>query len=238
MLAILSDVHGNLPALRAVMDEVDRLGCDRIISLGDVTGYYSEPEKCIELLLARDATQLLGNHDFYLISGDGCPRSRLVSSLLEHQQKVVTASQLAFLRSLSSRHDEGDASFVHGGWENPLDQYMYRVSPDKLPGDKRFYFSGHTHVQGVIDFGGKSYCNPGSVGQPRDGDPRAAFATFNGSEITLHRVDYDIAATAEAMRRAGYSDPKLWENLYIGAQIGGRIDKLVADSGSLDLGDE
>ncbi|WP_342243478.1 metallophosphoesterase family protein [Pseudomonas sp. OTU5201] len=226
MIAVISDVHGNFPALRAVLAEADRLGCSRVISLGDVTGYYAEPEKCIDLLVARGAIQLLGNHDGYLTEGTGCPRSRLVSSLLEHQARVVRADQLALLASLSSLYEEGDACFVHGGWEDPRDQYLYRVSEDKLTGDWRFYFSGHTHVQVLATLGTKTYCNPGSVGQPRDGDPRAAFAVFDGSEVRLQRVAYDVDETVQAMRRAGYDEPRLWENLYIGAQIGGRVDKV------------
>lgn len=226
MIAVISDIHGNFPALRAVLAEADRLGCTRVISLGDVTGYYAEPEKCIDLLVERGAVQLLGNHDGYLVEGTGCPRSRLVSSLLEHQVRVVRADQIERLAGLTSQYEEGDACFVHGGWEDPRDQYLYRVSPEKLSGPWRFYFSGHTHVQVLADVGGKTYCNPGSVGQPRDGDPRAAFAVFDGIRIDLHRVAYDIDETAAAMRHAGYDEPRLWENLYIGAQIGGRIDKV------------
>lgn len=226
MIAVISDVHGNFPALCAVLEEADRLGCQRVISLGDVTGYYPEPDKCIDLLVERGAIQLLGNHDSYLVEGTGCPRSRLVSSLLEHQSRVVRPDQVALLATLTSLHEEGDACFVHGGWEDPRDQYLYRVSAEKLSGDWRFYFSGHTHVQILATLGEKTYCNPGSVGQPRDGDPRAAFAVFDGKRIQLQRVPYEIDETAQAMRRAGYDDPRLWENLYIGAQIGGRIDKV------------
>ncbi|WP_443190533.1 metallophosphoesterase family protein [Pseudomonas indica] len=229
MIAVLSDVHGNFPALRAVLAEIDRLGIERIVSLGDVTGYYAQPDKCIDALRRRNAVQLLGNHDAYLVAGTGCPRSRLVSSLLEHQRKVVSAEQVAWLSTLSSRYDEGEATFVHGGWEDPQDQYLYRISPTSLPGPWRFYFSGHTHVQVVAEVAGKTYCNPGSVGQPRDGDPRAAFAVFDGAKVRLQRVAYDIEETAQAMREAGYDEARLWENLYLGAQIGGRIDKVVID---------
>lgn len=226
MIAVISDVHGNFPALRAVLAEVDRLGCTQIISLGDVTGYYAEPEKCIDELVQRDAVQLLGNHDGYLVDGTGCPRSRLVSSLLEHQARVVRRDQIELLSGLTSQYEQADACFVHGGWEDPRDQYLYRVSPDKLIGPWRFYFSGHTHVQVLATLGEKTYCNPGSVGQPRDGDPRAAFAVFDGAQISQQRVAYDIDETVAAMRRAGYEEARLWENLYIGAQIGGRIDKV------------
>lgn len=229
MIAVLADVHGNLPALRAVLDEAERLGCDRLISLGDVTGYYAEPHLCIELLAERGALQLLGNHDSYLTSGTGCPRSRLVSTLMEHQRRVVGPAHLALLAGLAPSHEEGRLSFVHGGWEDPLDEYLYRVGRATLKGDAQVYFSGHTHVQRSIDFGDKFYCNPGSVGQPRDGDPRAAFAVFDGKRARLVRVPYDVEKTAAAMRRAGYTDERLWANLAGGTQIGGRIDRIVAE---------
>ena len=226
MIAIISDVHGNYPALQAVLSEATRLGCRRVISLGDVTGYYAEPDKCIDLLLKWQAIQLLGNHDEYLVEGSGCPRSRLVTSLLEHQAKVVRDDQLKVLSELSSFYEEGNACFVHGGWEDNRDEYLYKVSSFNLYGSWKFYFSGHTHVQTLAFFKDKIYCNPGSVGQPRDGDPRAAFAIFDGVSISLKRVTYDIEKTIEAMRTAGYTESKLWDNLYVGAQIGGRIDKI------------
>lgn len=227
MIAVVSDIHGNLPALRAVLGEIDKLGCDRIISLGDVTGYYAQPSECIRLLVERDAIQLLGNHDQYLVAGSGCPRSRLVSELLEHQERDVTAQQVSFLSGLESRYDEGDASFVHGGWRDPVDQYIYCVKAALFPAEFQFFFCGHTHVQCRIPLGdGRLFCNPGSVGQPRDGDCRSAFAIFTGTDVELHRVDYDIEETARAMRDAGYEEERLWMNLYDGAQIGGRIDEI------------
>jgi len=227
LIAVVSDIHGNLPALQAVLRKIDELGCERIISLGDVTGYYAQPSECISLLQERKAIQLLGNHDQYLIDGAGCPRSKLVSELLKHQEKAVTAEQVSFLSGLESRYDEGTASFVHGGWRDPVDEYVYRVDPTRFPGDFQFFFSGHTHVQCKVPIGDRRlYCNPGSIGQPRDGDCRSAFAVFTGEDVELYRVDYDIDAAAQAMQAAGFDEERLWLNLYEGAQIGGRIDKI------------
>ena len=227
MIGVVSDIHGNLPALEAVLAKIDELGCQQIISLGDVTGYYAQPAECIDLLIEREAIQLLGNHDKYLVDGRGCPRSRTVSGLLKHQERAVTAAQIEFLSGLQSRHDEGNASFVHGGWRDPTDQYIYRVREDLFPSGFQFFFSGHTHVQCRISLANdRIFCNPGSVGQPRDGDPRAAFAVFSGDSVELHRVKYDIDKTAKAMQDAGYTEARLWMNLYEGAQIGGRVDKI------------
>ena len=98
-----------------------------------------------------------------------------------------------------------------------------------LPDGYRRFFCGHTHVQKLVDFGGKTFCNPGSVGQPRDGDPRAAFAVLDGERISLHRVAYDIDRTVAAMQAAGFHEEWLWKNLYIGAQIGGRVDDILIE---------
>lgn len=225
-IAVISDVHGNYPALLQVLKEIDRLGCDRIISLGDVTGYYAEPAACLDALRERGAVQLLGNHDWYLTTGSSCDRSRLVSSLIQHQRTQIHGERLEFLKSLASRHDEGDMTFVHGSWRDNVDEYIYQVGQETLPQGFTYCFAGHTHVQFMTQIGCQFFCNPGSVGQPRDGDARAAFAMLDSGVINLHRVTYDIDATVSSMKRAGYDNPRLWESLYIGAQIGGRIDKI------------
>ena len=229
MIAILSDIHGNFPALTAVLAEVDRLACTQIISLGDVTGYYAQPRECIQALRERQAIQLLGNHDKYLVEGTSCPRSKLVSSLIELQYRSVTKEQIQFLSTLSPTYQGADLSCVHGSWEDPLDQYMFHITYDRLIGTQTYYFSGHTHVQTLVSLKDKVYCNPGSVGQPRDGDWRAAFATINSTgdhRVRLHRVEYDVGKAAEAMKQAGFGEERLWKNLYQGTQIGGRIDKV------------
>ena len=89
---------------------------------------------------------------------------------------------------------------------NPLDEYLVptRQQFDFMP--SRFCASGHTHKQVVTQRGNKVYCNPGSVGQPRDNDSRAAFATFDGSEFRLFRVDYDIEEVCRVMKDAGFSE--------------------------------
>ncbi len=228
-IAIISDVHGNLPALRAVLSEIDRIGCGRIVSLGDVSGYYAQPAECLDELISRGATQLLGNHDDYLVQGSSCDRSKLVSELIIHQRKVMGPSHIGVLRGFTPQVDEEDRRYVHGSWENPVDGYLYKITSEDLPGSQKFYFAGHTHVQILATIGKKTFCNPGSVGQPRDGDPRAAFAIFQEGSISLHRVEYEIDETIFAMRQAGYTSSRLWENLLIGAQIGGRIDKITIE---------
>lgn len=227
MIAIISDVHSNLPALEAVIASIDALGCDRIISLGDVVGYYAQPAECIEILKSRNVTNILGNHDHYIVSGESCSRSKLVSDITEFQRNLISDVQRDWLSLSRPFLIEGSVVFLHGGWKDPVDQYLYEVSETDFPDGATTLFAGHTHVQTLLDIEGKTFCNPGSVGQPRDGDPRASFATMSSGVISLHRVEYDIDRTAEAMSKTGFPS-KCYENLYIGAQIGGRIDKIVA----------
>ncbi len=225
MIAVISDVHGNLPALKAVLREAISVGCNRFISLGDVVGYYAQPGECIDLLKAYDTVNIMGNHDSYLVNGTTCTRSKMVSEIITYQRNIVSDVQVEWLsRSLTSLIENSNY-FAHGGWQNPTDQYLYKVSRRHLPVNSKNFLTGHTHVQVLLEFGTQKYCNPGSVGQPRDGDPRAAFAVLNGNDIHLHRVEYDIDQTAHAMSNAGFPE-KYYKNLYVGAQIGGRIDKV------------
>lgn len=232
MIGILSDVHGNLPALKAVLGAAIGMGCSRFISLGDVVGYYAQPGECIDLLREHEVINLMGNHDHYMVEGLACPRSRVVSEIMTYQRCVVTPGQVEWLAGSLPLLVQGPDHFVHGGCEDPRDQYLYRVDEACIPPQARRLFSGHTHVQVLADFGTRQYCNPGSVGQPRDGDPRAAFAVLADDSVTLHRVAYDIDATAAAMKAAGFP-PHYAECLYIGAQIGGRIDRVAIERNHL-----
>lgn len=225
MLAILSDIHGNLPALKAVIADAKAQGCMRFISLGDVVGYYAQPGECIDLLRELGAPNILGNHDSYITLDENCPRSRVVSEIIQFQKRVLTAEQVSWLKQSVSSYSEDECLFVHGGPEDPRDQYLYSISADIVPAGVRWLFSGHTHVQVCVDFGKQGYCNPGSVGQPRDGDCRAAYAVLDRHDVLLRRVYYDIDETVSAMKAAGF-EPFCYENLYKGAQIGGRIDRI------------
>ncbi len=225
MLAILSDIHGNLPALQAVVADATARGCTQFISLGDVAGYYAQPGECIDLLRELGAPNVLGNHDSYITLDQNCPRSRVVTQIINYQKAILRADQVDWLKGSHDFIRADDCLFVHGGPEDPRDQYLYTISRDKIPPDVRLLFSGHTHVQVLADFGEQRYCNPGSTGQPRDGDNRAAYATLDAGQVMLHRVSYDIDRTAAAMKAAGF-EPFCYENLYQGAQIGGRVDSV------------
>lgn len=205
MIAIISDIHGNYEALLQVLEKIDSLHINNIICLGDIVGYYSQVNECCEELRKRKVRCLMGNHDWYMVTGSGCPRSRSVNQCLKYQQSIISNENLLWLSTLPLAIFENNISMVHGGWNNPIDEYLI---PDQnyfqqLRGE--IFLSGHTHVQKVVSYGDKIYCNPGSVGQPRDKDNRAAFATFDGKIFELYRVKYDIKKVGELMERAGFS---------------------------------
>lgn len=225
MIGIISDIHGNHVALSTVLEKLDDLGVTEIICLGDIGGYYCQINECCETLRQRNMFSIMGNHDWYLAKGESCPRSNSANDCLNYQRKVITPDNLAWLTSLPERAFIHGLDIVHGGWNDPIDEYV-RPSPEyfsTIPG--KYFASGHTHVQHVWSDGEKTYCNPGSVGQPRDGDPRAAFATWDGHSFSLHRIEYDIEQIQREMALAGFT-PYYSENLSKGTSIGGRISAL------------
>lgn len=221
-LGLISDVHGNYEALRAVLAALDGMGVTEVISLGDVVGYYSQVNECCDALRARGVRSVMGNHDWYLGSGGACPRSKSVNDCLAYLRKVVTAENVEWLRSFPVEIRTGDLRVVHGGWSDPIDEYLKWTEDyfTGIPGTR--FASGHTHVPMIRSSGGKTYCNPGSVGQPRDHDPRASFATYADGEFVLHRVEYDFERVFELMERAGFSD-YYYGSLKTGAPRLGRL---------------
>lgn len=224
MIAVIADVHGNWPALREVLADADILGCRQVVCLGDVAGYYCMVDVCADELQRRNAAAILGNHDHYLVNGTSCPRSTSANVCLEYQRQHVTAVTVRWLRGLPLRWTTDECEGVHGGWRDCLDEYMYDIKGTYFAGRGRsFYFSGHTHCQRLDRLATCIYCNPGSVGQPRDGDPRAAYAVFDGGQVLLRRVAYDIDETAASMRVAGFSE-YYTTGLYRGSGLGKRPD--------------
>jgi len=223
-IAFISDIHGNFPALSAVLAELDRLGISRVYCAGDVVGYYTQINECCRELRERGIPTVMGNHDWYM-AGDGfCPRSRSVNDCLAYQRCIIDKGHLEWLRTLPVQMRIGNIDMVHGGWGDPIDEYL-------KPGAEYFarlsgtiFVSGHTHIQMLAHYAAKTYCNPGSVGQPRDGDPRAAFATHDGKEFRLHRVEYDMQPVFDLMEAAGFGD-----YYYGGLKTGARTLRRLAD---------
>lgn len=205
-IAFISDIHGNYEALKSVLSEIDKEGITQIYCAGDVVGYYSQVNECCDALRDRQIPTVMGNHDWYMVGGGFCPRSRSVNDCLAYQRTVIRPDHIAWLRSFPVQMFIDDIHMVHGGWADPIDEYLEPTQDyfDRVIGEK--FVSGHNHIQVVHQFGSKLYCNPGSVGMPRDGDPRAAWAIYDGTSFHLRRVEYDIEKVFELMARAGFSD--------------------------------
>lgn len=207
MIGIISDIHGNHAALREVLARLDEMGVEAVYCLGDVVGYYTQVNECCDELRQRDIPCVMGNHDWYFTAESFCPRSNSVNDCLAYQRKVLTADNKQWLSTFPTHRVVGDLFMVHGGWTDPIDEYLVPDAAYFARVGGSFFASGHTHRQQVLRFDetGKQYCNPGSVGQPRDGNPDAAFATFDGENFHLHRVSYDIAEVGRLMEKAGFS---------------------------------
>ncbi len=245
MRAILSDVHGNASALRAVLEDIDKRGIKEIISLGDLIGYGPEPIKCLEM--ARSfSVSLMGNHEeAVLFEPEGF--SKKAQSAVEWTRKQLSNAHLTggedpfeFVGSLLKRHSEGGLLWVHGSPREPTQEYIFPNDikrPHKLkPIFARFdqvCFVGHTHYAGVIteklEFlmppdllnvymidQGKAIINVGSVGQPRDGNPKASYVTFDGDSVVFHRVPYDLKMTADMIYKVPELDNFLGDRLFKG----------------------
>lgn len=231
---VISDIHGNYSALQQVMRELEKLRCDEIICLGDVVGYYPMVNACIDLIQRNGIRCLEGNHETFLLGLASCGRSRSVNQCIEYQKKVITPENLQWIAGLAPELRTERFFAVHGGWDDPVDEYVVDFDFDKLlqrfPGCKLF-LSGHTHIQKIQRQGDCVYFNPGSVGQPRDHDPRAAFGIIDDGEVRLFRTAYDIDRTARVMADAGFPE-YFYSNLYYGLKIGEKIPPEMAAAGS------
>lgn len=205
MIALISDIHGNYTALKEVLKEIDKMGIKEIYCLGDVVGYYTEINECCEELQKRNIKTIMGNHDWYLAAKSFCPRSNSVNDCLRYQRQIITEDNYNWICSLPLFLNVEELSAVHGGWTNAIDEYLDPTEEYFAKIEGKYFASGHVHKQTVKIFHDKIYCNPGSVGQPRDNDPRAAFATFDGNSFNLHRIEYDVDKVGELMEKVGFS---------------------------------
>lgn len=226
--AVISDIHSNLAALDAVLAEIDRRGITAVICLGDIVGYGPRPVECLRALRERSIPCLRGNHDEMAASGliPGGVSSGAEAGI-HFTLGRLKRKDLTFLATLPWSFTADELSFVHASFPEPEDfRYVYGTQAARahLCGQPtRVSFFGHTHVQGGISLTerrsdtvgltdgnwfsirGWSACNPGSVGQPRDGDPRAAFLVCQAAsgEVEFVRVPYDVDETVADMLAAG-----------------------------------
>jgi len=226
-VAVLSDIHGNYPALQAVLDDADRKRADAIYCLGDLVGYYCLFNEVISEMRKRRIPVIMGNHDYALLYREGViERSKTATAILRRQLLEITPSNLDFLRScpMSMEFSVSGKRFfcVHGGLGDFTDEYIKEVNEAYFRmHDFRsdVLVSGHTHIPGIKRAGEKLYMNPGSVGQPRDGDASASYLMVSDDQYELIRVPYDVDEMAAEMEKNNY-DSYIYENLYKGVKIG------------------
>ncbi len=227
--AILGDIHANLEALNAVLADSKKRGVTHYVCLGDVVGYNASPVECLQLVRELNCPIVRGNHDHYCGVDDTLKGFHpIAADVVGWTRKQLSDEQRAFLRNLQYVTRVETFTVVHSTLDAPE---MWGYVFDKLEADASFAyqnstvcFYGHTHVPlafektdrvrvGLytkirISLGRKYFINAGSVGQPRDGDPRAAYVTFDmlKKEIELHRVAYDFRVTQKKIADAGLPD--------------------------------
>ena len=225
---IISDIHGNVEAFRAVVDELSKESVDDYISLGDVVGYGADPKACIETLkLLKPRISITGNHEWG-VAGllDLAYFSDDAKEAIIWTKGVLSGPEIDFLKSFGLAHNEAGYSLVHGSLDNPA-EFNYIVNVDDARRTmtvmgSSLCFVGHSHYAGIfysdkgrimyadgrrikLSQGEKYIVNAGSVGQPRDGDPRASFVIYDDAEgvVEIKRVKYDTKRAADKILAAG-----------------------------------
>lgn len=218
-LAILSDIHANAEALRTALAAVENQNVDRIVCLGDVVGYGPDPEACIDLVREHCAATLLGNHDEAVAKNKGLkalPQTGQQAALLHREW--LSDDQRDWLSSLPLTHTIDNALLVHaspdepGAWKR-IDSYRL-VHAQFAAFEQPICFVGHSHKPVVVSDtlgvtrvrqGHRFIVDVGSIGQPRDHDPRLAYAIFDTDSFQLetHRMHYDVAKTVARMHTRG-----------------------------------
>jgi len=228
LYAIIADIHANLAAFSAVLEDIKSRGeIEEIWCLGDVVGYGPDPHECIELLKQHKHVCIAGNHDMGATGKiDTHFFNPNAAAVCEWTSQQLSREDIKYLENLPTTLETGDFTLVHGSPREPIWEYMISISGAK---ENFSYFQskycliGHSHMpltfrkneDGVCSFAqfnpdirqiiGKDrmIINPGAVGQPRDGDPRASYALYDTeiSTIRLHRVQYNIEATQNKMTK-------------------------------------
>lgn len=240
--AILSDIHSNLEALRAVLEDARGQGAEEIWCLGDTVGYGANPNECLELLSAAGALLIAGNHDWAAVGKLGVEwfnPDAATAALWTGRQ--LSEPHRRLLEGLPLRERRGDFSLAHGSPREPLWEYLtssWVARPSFDHFDTPYCLVGHTHLPAVFAYDPRrDHCqmrdfsaeeplslgderliiNPGSVGQPRNGDPLASYALLEEGKgwLLRRRVAYDVETAQRRIREAGLP-PRLWQRLSYG----------------------
>lgn len=206
-IGLISDVHGNLPALETVLSDMPAV--DTIVCVGDVVGYNPWPAACVERVRDVASITVQGNHDRTVRTPEKYRANRMAHAGLEYALEELSEEQLAWLDGLPRKATVGDDRLliVHDHPE-VQDRYVMPHMFSSLWSHVDEYDGlalGHTHVQHTEVDGDRALVNPGSVGQPRDEDPRAAYAVLDTdtASVDLHRVEYDIDRVIEKVEAVG-----------------------------------
>ena len=244
-VGVISDVHSNLPALEAVLASIDAAAPEEIWCLGDVVGYGAQPDQCTTLVRERCAVSLNGNHDLAVIGSiDAGTFSETARAAVDWTRANASPETLEFLTGLAPDGAREGFGLFHASPRDPIWEYVLSIDQAEAGLDaqsERICLIGHSHVSlfftrppstgrktfatgaqttdgDLLDLDeGDWLLNPGSVGQPRDGDPRAAWLELDTDERTAryHRVAYDAIAAGAAILEAGLP-AALAERLQIG----------------------
>ena len=230
-IAVLTDIHSNLPALEAVLEATEQAGLKQRWCLGDVVGYGAQPDECAALTAEHCELSLVGNHDLAVTGEiDTEVFSASAAAAVEWTRANSDAKTLDFLKGLKPEATDREVGLYHASPRDPVWEYVLSVDQARECMEEqagRVSLIGHSHVALYFSDGGEGglggqapdghqidlaegrwLLNPGSVGQPRDGDPRAAWLHLDTDEwkATYRRVEYDIARAADAIREAGLPD--------------------------------
>ncbi len=237
--AIISDMHANLEALNTALEKIDKIGVDQIVCLGDVVGYNANPNECCDILREREIPTICGNHDAVACGmEEPWGFNPVALSAAMWTRETLREDTLEWLRSLPDVKKLDEFLLVHGSptnrnsylftWEDILPHMSY-VEEQEC----RICFFGHTHNPGIFSKDGVYtvdddskfllgdeklfFINVGSVGQPRDGDPRAAFGLMDteSNEYELVRLTYPVKTAADKITAAGLP-AFLAERLFLG----------------------
>lgn len=225
--AILADIHGNLTAFKAVLRDIEENGgVDELWCLGDIVGYGPDPSACIAQLRDYPHRCVAGNHDWAAVGKvDISDFNQDAAEACRWTGKQLSADDIKYLESLPLTLTNGDFTIAHGSPREPIWEYILstRIANENLRFfETRYCLIGHSHAPLLFEQVGETcllkdlpaelrlgesrlIVNPGGVGQPRDGDPRAAYAIYDESDEVIHsyRISYDIADTQERMEKNG-----------------------------------
>ncbi|AXG08421.1 metallophosphoesterase family protein [Haloplanus rubicundus] len=200
-VGLIADVHANLPALDGVLNDMPDL--DALVHAGDIIGYGPWPNACVERLRKHDAVSVRGNHDQTVIEG------RAYESSDRYAQDNLTDENLSWIEACPDKRAlfEDRVVVVHG---HPDDRFRYTEASNfsaDLLGEEDVLVLGHTHQQAKAEYDNGIVVNPGSIGQPRDGDERAAYAVLDltARTVELRRVPYDIDRLVEKIEESSIS---------------------------------